>query len=227
MQTVTTNTLTDTMYYKNIPVVAYKIDYPSFTTTCSAKAGESINTYYARIAQSTQDYCRKVIFAQAVQDADYIQGTRPFNAYTLDVVFQITYNSECITSLYTDTYTYTGGAHGQTIRTSDTWDFSSGKRLRLTDFYPLTPSSLHQLQGSMESQIAQRLMENPGTYFDDYKTLLHNTFRINNFYVEPGKLVIYFQQSQSPSQCKIQTAKNGPSRFSRRNGPFYILLFYC
>jgi len=46
----------------------------------------------------------------------------------------------------------------------------------------------------MESQIARRLKENPGTYFDDYKTLLHNTFRINNFYLEPGKLVIYFQQ---------------------------------
>ena len=194
MQTVTTNTLTDTISYKNIPIVTYKINYPSFTTTCNVKAAEAINAYYLRLAQNTRDYCRNVIFAQAAQDLEYIQGTRPFNAYTLDVIFQITYNSGCITSLYTDTYTYTGGAHGQTIRTSDTWDFSSGEKLRLTAFYPLTPSSLHQLQVSMESQIARRLKENPGTYFDDYKTLLHNTLRINNFYLEPGKLVIYFQQ---------------------------------
>ena len=159
MQTVTTNTLTDTISYKNIPIVTYKINYPSFTTTCNVKAAEAINAYYLRLAQNTRDYCRNVIFAQAAQDLEYIQGTRPFNAYTLDVVFQITYNSECITSLYTDTYTYTGGAHGQTIRTSDTWDFGSGERLRLTDFYPLTPSSLHQLQVSMESQIARRLKE--------------------------------------------------------------------
>lgn len=116
MQTVTTNTLTDTISYKNIPIVTYKINYPSFTTTCNVKAAEAINAYYLRLAQNTRDYCRNVIFAQAAQDLEYIQGTRPFNAYTLDVIFQITYNSGCITSLYTDTYTYTGGAHGQTIR---------------------------------------------------------------------------------------------------------------
>lgn len=43
MQTVTTNTLSDTMYYSEIPVFTYKINYPSFTTTCSDNAGKSIN----------------------------------------------------------------------------------------------------------------------------------------------------------------------------------------
>ncbi len=52
MQTVTTNTLTDTISYKNIPIVTYKINYPSFTTTCNVKAAEAINAYYLRLART-------------------------------------------------------------------------------------------------------------------------------------------------------------------------------
>ncbi len=194
MQTITTNTLTDTMYYKEIPVFTYKINYPSFTTTCSDDASESINQHYTQLAQKTEEYGRKVLYTQAAADAEYPQSPRPFPIYTLDVVYQITYNAGCIVSLYMDTYTYAGGAHGQTIRTSDTWDFNTGKSLRLTDFYPLTPVSLYQLQKSMEEQVAERLKANPGIYFEDYRALLQDTFNVNSFYIQPGMIVIYYQQ---------------------------------
>lgn len=194
MQTINTNTLTDTMYYKEIPVFTYKINYPSFTPTCSNDASESINQHYAQLAQKTEEYGRKVLYTQAAADAEYPQSSRPFPIYTLDVVYQITYNAGCIVSLYMDTYTYAGGAHGQTIRTSDTWDFNTGKSLRLTDFYPLTPVSLYQLQKSMEEQVAERLKANPGIYFEDYRALLQDTFNMNSFYIQPGMMVIYYQQ---------------------------------
>ena len=121
MQTVTQKTLKDTMYYGDIPVFVYKINYPSFTTTCDETAGRAINAYYAKRAMDTEEYCRNILFAQAAEDKRYHQDGLPFNSYTLEVVYQITYNAGCITSLYTDTYTYMGGAHGETKRTSDTW----------------------------------------------------------------------------------------------------------
>ena len=100
------------------------------------------------------------------RDKRYHQDGLPFNSYTLDAIYQITYNAGCITSLYTDTYTYMGGAHGETKRTSDTWDFMTGNRLKLADVYPLTPASLYQLHRSIARQIAHRLRETPGSYFD-------------------------------------------------------------
>lgn len=53
MQTVTQKTLEDTMYYGDIPVFVYKINYPSFTTTCDETAGRAINAYYAKRAMDT------------------------------------------------------------------------------------------------------------------------------------------------------------------------------
>ena len=87
-----------------------------------------------------------------------------------------------------------GGAHGETKRTSDTWDFVTGNRLKLADAYSLTPASLYQLHRSIARQIAKRLRETPGSYFEDYRSLLRDTFNVNSFYLQPGSGVIYYQQ---------------------------------
>ena len=194
MQTITSQTLANTLYYNGIAAFTYKINYPSFTTTCNTYAAKSINAHYENLAENTELYCQKVLFAQAVNDIRYIQDDRPFHSYTLDAVYHVTYNAGCLTSLYLDTYTYMGGAHGETKRTSDTWDFHTGKRLLLTDVYPLTPASLYHLKRSTEQQIEDRLKENPSSYFDDYKSLLQNTFNKDHFYLQPDRIVIYFQQ---------------------------------
>ena len=194
MQTVTQKTLEDTMYYGDIPVFIYQIHYPFFTTTCNETAGRDINAYYAKRAMDTEEYCRNILFAQAAEDKRYHQDGLLFNSYTLEAVYQITYNAGCITSLYTDTYTYMGGAHGETKRTSDTWDFMTGNRLKLADVYPLTPASLYQLHRSIARQIAHRLSETPGSYFVDYRSLLKDAFNVNRFYLRPGSGVIYYQQ---------------------------------
>ena len=132
---------------------------------------------------------------QAAERARYIPANYPpFNRYTLDMNYQITYNSGCITSLYTDTYTYMGGAHQEVKRTSDTWDFSTGRQLHLDDITALTPDTLKGLQTSIKQQIAERLKETPGSYFEDYPYLLRTMFNQNQFFLRPGYIVIYYQQ---------------------------------
>lgn len=194
MQEITQKVLKDTMYFNHIPVFSYKINYPFFTTTCNARAGEAINNYYADSAKAAETYCRTVLFAQAVNNKRYLQTDRSWNSYTLDVAYTITYNSQCITSLYTDAYLYMGGAHGETKRTSDTWDFRTGKRLQLNDIYPHSPASAYYLQASFEKQISERLNATPGSYFDDYKALLQDHFNMENYYIQPDRGVIYYQQ---------------------------------
>ena len=197
MQTITEKILNDTMLYGNIPVFTYHIAYPSFSTTCVLSAAQTANIYYMQLAENTEQYCRTVLYPQAVESARYITSNHPpFNRYTLDMNYQITYNSGCITSLYMDTYTYMGGAHQELERISDTWDFSTGKQLHLDDISALTPAALNGLQTSVERQIAERLKESPGSYFEDYPYLLRNKFNQNHFFLRPGYIVIYYQQSE-------------------------------
>lgn len=195
MQTITEKILNDTMLYGNIPVFTYHIAYPSFSTTCVLSAAQTANIYYMQLAENTEQYCRTVLYPQAVESARYITSNHPlFNRYTLDMNYQITYNSGCITSLYMDTYTYMGGAHQELERISDTWDFSTGRQLHLDDISALTPAALNGLQTSVERQIAERLKESPGSYFEDYPYLLRNKFNQNHFFLRPGYIVIYYQQ---------------------------------
>ena len=72
-----------------------------------------------------------------MEAARYIQDNHPpFEMYWFTSDYKVTFNSGCITSLYMDESTYMGGAHGSVTRSSDTWDFASGKRLQLEDFHP-------------------------------------------------------------------------------------------
>ena len=195
MQTITEKILNDTMLYGNIQVFTYHNAYPSFSATCVLSAAQTANIYYMQLAENTEQYCRTVLYPQAVESARYITSNHPpFNRYTLDMNYQITYNSGCITSLYMDTYTYMGGAHQELERISDTWDFSTGKQLHLDDISALTPAALNGLQTSVERQIAERLKESPGSYFEDYPYLLRNKFNQNHFFLRPGYIVIYYQQ---------------------------------
>lgn len=195
MQTISQKTLEDTMYYRNIPVFIYKIKYPFFTTTCSTSAAQSINEHYDSASKEKEVYCRTVLYPQAVKSARYIPSNQPpFNSYTFESNYQITYNTNCITSLYMEQYTYMGGAHGATQRNSDTWDFNTGNQLKLESFYPHNPAFSEDILKEIEQQIAGRLKTTPSSYFNNYSELLRETFRQENFYLSPMGIVIYFQE---------------------------------
>lgn len=193
MQKITERVLQDTMYYQEIPIFTYKIIYPHFNTTCSKSAGQTISEYYERKAGEIEQYCRTVLFGQAVDSNRYVQPNGVFYSYSLDVTYQITYNKGCVTSLYMDTYTYMGGAHGETKRTSDTWNFKTGSKLRLNDIYPFSPSFLRRMYIHMGQQVEERQAEFQGSYFENSDALIVDTFHPSNFYLRPGEIVIYFQ----------------------------------
>ena len=130
MQTVFQNHIRQTMYYGEIPVLSYSIQYPSFTSTCSDTAAEAVSRHYASLAKSKEEYCKTVLYPQAAESARYIQNNfPPFHSYEFDMTYTVTLNMRCITSLYTEQYSYMGGAHGSTVRQSETWNFNTGKEM--------------------------------------------------------------------------------------------------
>ena len=195
MQTITRKTLSDIMFHKDVPILTYTIHYPVFATTCCQDAAGSINRFYELQARKAELYCRTVIYQEALEQAKYAKKNQfPFHNYEFLYVYRITYNRRCITSLYTDQYSYLGGAHGNTVRESRTWDFSTGKQLNLSDFFPDNPRFTESIFKAVEQQIAAEEKNRPDTFFDNYATLLRDSFNINSFYLSPGGIVIYYQQ---------------------------------
>ena len=103
------------MLYGDIPVFTYHIAYPSFSTPCVLSAARTANIYYMQLAENTEQYCRTILYPQAAERARYIPANYPpFNRYTLDMNYQITYNS-CLlyTSINFDTFLWYAKNHFQ------------------------------------------------------------------------------------------------------------------
>ena len=195
MQKIHNKVLKDTMFYHDIPVLTYEINYPFFETTCSPPAACHISGYYALMAEITENNCRTNLYSQAVQAAQYIpENIPPFNSYEFLSDYHTAYNKGCIVSLYTEQYSYSGGAHGATVRSSDTWDFCMGRQIKLAEFFPGVQEFPECLFCRIEKQIEDRLKESPSSFFEDYHQLLRNNFHAENFYITPAGLVIYYQQ---------------------------------
>lgn len=194
MQTITQHTMSDQMEYQGTPVLNCQIRYPQFQTTCSSEAGETVNEFYRSMAEEKRLYCRGNLYRDAVNALGYSQSSQyPFFPYEFDLDYKVTYNKDCIVSLYFDQYEFTGGAHGQTVRTSQTWDFSTGQQLGLGDFFQNQTDYIQEILAWIEYEIGGRLKTDPSAYFDDYHELIRSTFRENNFYITPQGIVIYYQ----------------------------------
>lgn len=195
MQSIEHKSMNDILFYHDIPVLKYNIAYPFFHSTCNPKAIESINEFYLSLAKNKQSYCKWVLYPQAAEAAKYIQkNIPPFHPFQFDMIYQVTLNKGCVTSLYLEQYTYLGGAHGSTVRTSDTWNFTTGERIHLDDLYMGSFNFKDKIILWIEGQISDLLKITPGSFFEDYSALLRNTFHPDSFYLTPKGIVIYFQQ---------------------------------
>ena len=84
----------------------------------------------------------------------------------------------------------TGGAHGNTVRASDTWNLNVSRRLRLSGLF-CRPDDYQEL---IFPKIREQIAENPEIYFDNYEQLIVENFQESNFYTTSEGIVIYYQQ---------------------------------
>lgn len=187
--TVKTRTLSADMYYKNTLVLKYKINYPWFEPAESAVV--KINQHYAAKAIAYQQYCEMSLFKSAAEEYDYSRKNGyPVRMFEAVVVFNVTYNIDCTLSLYFDRYEFTGGAHGMTLRYSDTWDIRDARRIGLEEIFPGYKT---QVEGIIAGDIAAQIEAGSGAYFEDYQKNVAEYFNPENFYLSAEGLVVYFQ----------------------------------
>lgn len=183
--------LENKLEYEGSVLLTYKITYPVFFGPRYQMALAVINKFYEQKALSYQAYLENELFAQAVEQyKESIKNDFPMNPYEAVVVYRQTYASACVLSLYFDQYEYTGGAHGNTVRYSQVWNLQRCGRICLEELFCCGVNYKNYIFQQVKAQIEK----NPGIYFDNYETLLVNTFNPESFYCTPYGIVIYYQQ---------------------------------
>lgn len=181
------------MYYKNEPILSYTIKYPQFISFKFQTVLNKINAFYKTKALMYEKTNMLNLYQMAMVDYENAKANdypvRPYEAYT---DYKVTYNENCTLSLYFDQYEYTGGAHGITIQSSDTWDLQKSRRMELKEFFTDV-----KYKEFIIDTIIKEIDSKKGTedfmYFDDYEKLVHENFNINSFYLDEVGIVLYFQ----------------------------------
>ena len=187
--------LEGTMNYKDTPVLHYKIEYPRFRHPEYQDQLNKINEWYRRRVAGLQRKYETELYKEAVElYENSIESQFPFHMYEADSAFEVPYNDNGLLSLYFDDYIFTGGAHGSTVRHSDTWDVKDGRRLPLYRFTSDPAAFRAKILNEINNQIEAQIKSGEGNYFENYSQLVEEHFDPENYYLTPEGIVIYFQQ---------------------------------
>ncbi len=173
-----------TYTYESVAVLTLSMTYPKVRLKGAPEAESRIN---CRIQTEVADFlcnATNVLYRQAVASYRYSQENGfPFNAYDAVMLYEVTYNENCYLSLYYDEYMYTGGAHGNTLRASDTWNLFDGCALLLAAFFAPDQDYRGTLIAQIIRQADRNMQENPGIYFEEYRDLIVQNFDEENYYL--------------------------------------------
>lgn len=193
---VAIHVLKGTMEQGGKPILVYSIEYPQFSGTgCNAAVIQKLNQRYKNEALRQQSYARGQLYRLAMDDyGNSVKNSYPIHNYEFDVNAVVTYNQNCIISLYFDEYEFAGGAHGNTTRTSQTWDLNTGRQILLCSMFSSDTVCIPYIINQINTQITTKMKHGEMDYFEDYKGLVKETFNPGHFYLTPEGIVIYFQQ---------------------------------
>lgn len=181
------------MKYENTVVLKYHIEYPEIVMDWQQNRNgiKKFNDYNLKMALQTQQKAEKELYKEAIELYKYNkENGYPQMMYELYREYQITLNQENAVSMYIDEYIFSGGAHGTTTRTSQTWNLMLGKTVELYELYPNEPYFLLDILRKINREIS----ENIEIYFADPYPLVVEYFNPDSYYIDNGKVVIYFQQ---------------------------------
>jgi hypothetical protein len=181
--------------YDNQTVLHMSVGYPKVQLSSNRLAQGRINGI---IHSQVDRFVRRAehdLFGDAVED--YRQARHngyPFHSHEAVLNYTIAFNMNCHLSLYRDLYTYAGGAHGSTLRASDTFDLNTGARLPLSSYFGSYRFFRQLLIEKITAQADENMKGEPGIYFNDYAALIRRNFDERSYYLTPRGLTVYYQQ---------------------------------
>lgn len=195
MNKIITKKFEKQMLYDNTIILKYKIEYPEIVYSSYNYGAQMFNDYNLNKAKDLMLYSESKLFNDAKELYEYNkENGYPIMVYEIVMAYEITYNIDNLISLYTDVYIFTGGAHGNTTRESQNWDLQKALEVPLAYFYPNNPYFILDILREINFQISEMLKDNPTEFFENYCSLVLESFHPENYYITPDSLNIYFQQ---------------------------------
>ena len=174
--------------YKGTVILKYRIEYPQIFNF------EKFNIYNYRKAVALQRECETTLFNEAKELYEYnMKNGYPVMTYEIISEVTITYNHEPLVSLYIDEYRFTGGAHGNTLRTSQNWNLRDSEMIPLSKWFD-DSNYVSKLIDNINNQIQKNIENGNNIYFENYCCLTSKNFRVENYYIKNGLINIYYQQ---------------------------------
>lgn len=193
MYRIIENTFERELYYKNTVILKYTIKYPRIIN--NSIGANRFNRFNYEKAIKLKHYSENELFKEAKELYDYnVSNGYPVMMYEVFLDYTITYNQNSIVSLYSDEYIYSGGAHGNTIRSSQNWNINFAKQFSLESLFDNDCNYILDVLKDINNQIEQQIANGSNQYFENYCSLVLNTINPNNFYLNPGYITIFFQQ---------------------------------
>lgn len=181
--------------YKNTVILTYQIEYPQMIYSMYKEGKEIFNYHNRKKAMELEQYVKTDLYENAKELYEYnVANGYPVMVYEVIAEYTITYNEDFIVSLYQDEYQFTGGAHGNTIRTSQNWNLKEGTTIPLSYFFPNNPYYTIDILKEINKQIKTQIEEGKNQYFENYCELVLETFNLNSYYITPTAIAIYFGQ---------------------------------
>ena len=203
MNYIRKNVLYKELFYDGTLILKYHIEYPSLYGSVSENTAFKFNNYNMKLALDIKTKTETELYKEAIETYKYNkENGYPIMVFEVYRNYVITTNLSNILSLYTDEYIFAGGAHGNTIRSSQTWNLLQGKLLPLASFFPFNPYFIINILKEINIQIEK----DPSNYFENACNLVLETFSPKSYYIEDNKIVIYFQQYDiAPYSSGIRT----------------------
>lgn len=195
MNKIKMNSVEKELYYQGEVIVRYRIEYPEIITSYYKDGMQIFNKENRKSALELKEYAESELYEQAKQTYEFNKKNGyPIMVYELVRECNIIYNQNQLISLYCDEYIFEGGAHGNTLRKSQNWDLKIAQEIPLQAFSKGNPYYLIDILKQINNQIAEQIENGVGSYFPEYCQLVLETFNLENYYLTPKGIVIFFQQ---------------------------------
>lgn len=183
--------ISETIKYNGVSLLTYRIEYPEFSSSQYRFPLFIVNRYYRAKALELQRYCEVELFKQMLElFRTEIEFNLPIRTFEVLSTYNTTFIDVCIISLYSDRYEYTGGAHGTTVRDSQTWNLQDTEMLNLNQLFGCSLD----YKDYIYNKVIEQIQKEPSVYFEDYERLVRETFNGDSFYCRPKGIVVYYQQ---------------------------------
>ncbi len=195
MNEIIERTIRREMEYDGTVILTYRIQYPEIISSNYEYGKQAFNQYNQRKALELKEYSETQLYQEAIETYEYNKKNGyPIMVYEVVLEYTITYNQEYIVSLYSDEYIFTGGAHGSTIRKSQNWDLQAVRQIPLMSFFPNNPYYIIDILKEINKQIQYQEENGLNQYFENYCQLVLENFKLENYYITPNYITIFFQQ---------------------------------